>query len=105
MPAGRSVMPRLVRRPEPQRLERPLGPADGQVDQVGDDGAGGRHLAGAPAVVERVADGVADDVDGVVGAAHLGQRRGVPQQHRRDVQRAPLARPRQASASASSLIV
>ena len=55
-------------------LEGPLRPADGQVDQVGDDGAGGRHLARAPAVIERVADGVADHVDGVVGAAHLGQR-------------------------------
>ena len=61
--------------PEPQRLERLLGPADGQVDQVGDHGAGGRHLAGPLAVIQRVADGVADDGDGVVGAAHLGQRR------------------------------
>ena len=103
MAGGRSWSRRRRARPQPQRLERPLRPADGQVDQVGDHGAGRRHLPRALAVIERVAHRVADDVDGVVGAAHLGQRRVPPQQHRRDVQRELVVGA--ANASASSLMV
>src|SRR5262249_36917839 len=72
--------------PQAQRVERALGPPYRHVDQVGDDGTGGRHLSGAAAVVERVADDVAKDMDRRVSPAAQGQRRIVPQQYRRDVQ-------------------
>ena len=49
-------------------------------------------MPGAPAVEERVADGVAHDPDRVVGAADLGQRRPLLDQRRRDPQLQPRVR-------------
>ena len=57
------------------RSEGDRRPAHHRVDDVGHDGRGGRHLPGAQTVEEHSTDRVADDADGVVGAAGLGQRR------------------------------
>ena len=66
---GRRVGPEVK---HPRGQDRPAGD---HVDQVADDGRSRGHHAGTSAVEERVADGVADDPDRVVGPAHLGQRR------------------------------
>ena len=54
------------------RAEGDCRPAHHRVDDVGHDGRGGRHLPGAQTVEEHSTDRVADDADGVVGAARLG---------------------------------
>ena len=56
-----------------QLLEEQRGRADRDADQVGDDRAGGGHLAGASAIEKRVAQRVAVDADRVEAAAHFGQ--------------------------------
>ena len=50
------------------------GPAGDDVDQISDDGRGGRHGAGASAVEEGISDGISDDSDGVIRASDFGQR-------------------------------
>ena len=59
------------------------------VDQVADDGRGGRHGAGSSAVEERISHRVADDADRVVRAADFGQRRPVLDQGRRHAKLEP----------------
>ena len=70
-------------------VEHPRGqdrPAGHHVDQVADHGRGRGHHAGPAAVKEGVAHGVAHDPDGIVGPAHLGQRRAALHQRRSDTQ-------------------
>ena len=70
----------VVDRPEHRLAEladrrvRALVPVDGGVDEVAEDGAGGRRAAGAAAVEHEVADGGALHEDGVEALAHGGQR-------------------------------
>ncbi len=67
------------------------GRAQGDVDQVGDDGAGRRPAAGPAAVEQGVADGVPVHADGVEPAAHVGQHVAGVDQRRVDPQRQPVA--------------
>ena len=71
---------------------RQSGPAGDDVDQVADNRRGGRHRPCPSTVEERVAHGVADHADRVVGAADLGQRRPVLDQGRRHPQLEPVLR-------------
>ena len=71
--------------PQVEPAERDGRPSDRDVDDVRDDGRGGRHLTGARTGVPRRADGVAGQRDHVVRAVDLRQRAAVPDQRRLDV--------------------
>ena len=54
-------------------VDRPGDDVPADVDDVGGDGAAGRHHAGAETVEQDVADGIAGELDGVEGAVDIGE--------------------------------
>jgi hypothetical protein len=76
----------LALRPEVERAEGDAGAANRGVDHIGDDGRGGRHLAGAQAVEEDRPDGIAHHADRIERLPHFSQRRADLDQGGRDVE-------------------